>query len=133
CPMSNPMLDAALSYAQRGWWVFPCQERGKLPYGKTTGSHMATRNPTLIRAMWGATCWPNANIALATGARFGPLGPPDAEGRRPQLGMVAFDFDRKPDKVTGEIVDGTTYYFEHEELFPPTCMNMSSNGGFHLI
>lgn len=107
--MSNPMLDAALSYARRGWWVFPCQERGKIPLPDTTGSHMATRNLDIIAGYWARRPY---NIGLATGARFG---------------LVAFDFDVKDGK------DGTAYYFANQELFPDTCTNMTNGGGFHLL
>lgn len=56
------LLDVALSYAQRGWAVFPCT--GKRPRTEH-GVKDATTDADQIRTWW--TTWPNANIGLATG------------------------------------------------------------------
>jgi hypothetical protein len=80
------MLDAALSYAARGWKVFPCRPGGKAPafpnahpegdpgFGRCTGQcgrlghgfHDATTDPAVLREWWRAT--PDRNVAIATGA-----------------------------------------------------------------
>lgn len=109
---ANPLLTAALEYAALGWWIFPLQPRSKDPYWGTTGSLMASKNPDLIRAWW--QCWPTANIALATG---------QARAR-----LLLVDFDVRPDKG----IDATEYYLAHTDLFPPTCINLTSGGGFQL-
>ncbi len=72
--------DAALSYASRGWPVFPCREKDGAPYtdrkGKTTvpkakepytshGVKDATTDPEKIRAWWNR--WPDAAIGLDCG------------------------------------------------------------------
>ena len=79
--MSNPLLDAALTYAQRGWRVFPmhgivgqglcscrlrarCRSPGKHPM-VPGGFKSASSDEQQIRSWWEQ--WPNANIAVATG------------------------------------------------------------------
>jgi hypothetical protein len=59
------LLDIALTYAAKGWQVFPCQPGGKKPI-TTHGLKDATTNRAQITAWWQRE--PNANIALATGA-----------------------------------------------------------------
>lgn len=73
------MLEQALSYAARGWAVFPvhtikngrctclsedCRNAGKHPI-PTNGLNAATHDPEKIRAWWTKT--PTANIGIATG------------------------------------------------------------------
>ncbi len=63
-PGRNPVLDAALGYARRGWPVFPCQPDRKFPATRH-GYLDATTDPGQI------TDWfarhPGRNIAIATG------------------------------------------------------------------
>ena len=71
------MLDAALSYAKRGWRVFPLfgpldpvpkdATPGKSPR-TTHGVKDATTDEAKIQRWWGM--WPTSNIGLATGAEF---------------------------------------------------------------
>jgi hypothetical protein len=63
------MLDTAISYAKRGWKVFPCQPALKIPFAGTHGVQEATDDEAMIRAWW--TRWPTANIALACGKASG--------------------------------------------------------------
>jgi hypothetical protein len=79
----NPRLEAALAYAGRSWFVFPCAwiEGGvcscKDPECESPGKHPltphglldATNDPALVRDFW--TKFPKANIAIATGAKSG--------------------------------------------------------------
>lgn len=77
---TNPLLEAALAYAARGWYVFPVfgdpsdprdkSEPGKkckAPIGAIVrhGSSDATTDPKLIHKWWSRE--PNANIGIATG------------------------------------------------------------------
>ncbi len=57
------MVDAALTYAARGWHVLPCQPRGKTPL-TSRGQDDATIDPRVIRGWWRR--WPTANIGVAT-------------------------------------------------------------------
>lgn len=58
----SEMLDFALGYAARGWYVFPCD--GKIPR-TPHGVKDATRSVDVIAAWWKR--WPDANIAIACG------------------------------------------------------------------
>jgi bifunctional DNA primase/polymerase-like protein/AAA domain-containing protein/primase-like protein len=64
--MSIKIPDAALKYAKRGLPVFPV--RGKLPL-TVHGFKDASTDADQIRDWWSE--WPNANIAIATGAASG--------------------------------------------------------------
>jgi putative DNA primase/helicase len=57
----------AISYARRGWPVFPCRIT-KRPYTQH-GFKDATTDEGQLRSWWGT--WPTAGIGIATGARAG--------------------------------------------------------------
>lgn len=65
-PLENPLLEAAIHYAARGWPVFPCEVRGKRPL-TPHGFKDASTDDDVIRAWWRR--WPRANVAVATGPR----------------------------------------------------------------
>lgn len=82
---SNPLLEATLEYAERGWRVFPlhnptpdgcscgdrdCQSIGKHPR-ITGGLKGATTDAAIIRGWWEQ--WPYANIGIATGLASGTV------------------------------------------------------------
>lgn len=90
---SNPLLQAALEYADRGWAVFPlhsikegrctcgkenCEHPGKHPR-TAHGRNDATTNKAVLREWWKK--WPDANVSLATGADSG--------------GLIVLDVDKK--------------------------------------
>jgi len=81
--MTNSLLDCAIGYAKRGWYVLPihwpingkcscdkaeCQNQGKHPLTQN-GFKDATTDPKVITDWW--TKWPSANIGIATGAVSG--------------------------------------------------------------
>ena len=65
--IQNPFLQAALQYAARGWDVFPCKPRSKVPLIKWKDG--ATQDTVQMHAWWAR--WPEANVAIATGLRSG--------------------------------------------------------------
>jgi len=111
------LLDAALSYAARGWPVFPvhtptegkcscdrhnCDRSGKHPR-TAHGLKDASTDPEQIRAWW--TTWPTANIGLRTGNGLVVVdcdpGRSDTEG-----------FERAlPDTLTVHTGGGGRHYF----------------------
>lgn len=62
---NNTLLEHALIYASKGMLVFPCMPRGKEPL-TNHGFKDATSDHVKIKAWW--TKWPDANVAVATGA-----------------------------------------------------------------
>ncbi len=64
----NPMLEAAMQYAERGRLLLPCKPGGKLPL-TPHGCKDATDAPEQITRWWKQ--YPNANIAFATGTPSG--------------------------------------------------------------
>ncbi len=81
---SLTLSAAAISYAERGWRVFPLKEGQKTPLTRT-GFKVATCDPALIQAWW--EHWPNANIGLATGHTFDVL---DVDGPDGVAALRAF-------------------------------------------
>ncbi len=75
----SALLGAALDYASRGWPVFPCRPREKVP-ATAHGVNDATTDAAQIRAWWARI--PDANIGLACGHG---------------LVVVDFDGDELPD------------------------------------
>jgi len=65
-----PLIDHALQYVSRHWFIFPLKPRSKQPLiSKAQGGrgfHDATTDPKQIEVWWGQC--PDANIGLATGA-----------------------------------------------------------------
>lgn len=72
---STDLLPAALSYAKRGWPVFPLWPGNKTPLTKD-GFKSASVERDVILAWWHQ--WPDANIGIATGVAFDVL---DIDGR----------------------------------------------------
>lgn len=62
---SNALLDAALSYAARGWPVFPLTPGGRVPLAGSRGFKDATVDAAQIRSWWAER--PDANVGIRTG------------------------------------------------------------------
>jgi hypothetical protein len=108
----NKLLDAALSYAARGWKVFPLQVGGKFPLiPKSEGGRGfldATTDETTIRAWWERE--PQANVGIATG---------------PDSNLVVLDFDSK----NGGLVSQDS--LEREYGYFETLGVATGGGGIH--
>ncbi len=118
-------LEQALSYAERGWHVFPVWEikNGVCACGKgstctSPGKHPrtpqglkdASSDPAVIRSWWAT--WPTANVAIATG-------PPH---------LLVIDIDPRKDGESS----WDDWEHEHGQL-PETLTALTSGGGRHLV
>lgn len=118
----SPLLSSALSYAARGWPVFPlyyivngkcscgkysCPQAGKHPCVKEW-DRVASTDPDIIKSWWRR--WPNANIAVKTGN-----------------GLIVVDVDPKHNGAEGL----AALENKHEKL-PPTLLVTTGSQGWHL-
>jgi hypothetical protein len=102
----NNLVEAALSYAGKGYHVFPCKPRSKEPATKH-GFKDATRDQETVRRWWSEN--PNYNIAIATGK---------------ESGLWVLDVD-------GEV--GRESYLKCQSDIPYDTPNVKTpSGGFHL-
>ncbi|KKL85475.1 hypothetical protein LCGC14_1954310, partial [marine sediment metagenome] len=122
----SSLLEAALAYLDRGWSVIPCVPRGKKPLIEWGGDDNRLPTRKQVRSWWEK--WPNANIAIVTGAISGIVvadvdvdrgaKPEDVAGRTPtgfvvQTGGGGWHFyyayppglDRIPNKVGSDGID----------------------------
>lgn len=81
-PASKELHDAALAYAARGWYVFPCAPGEKRPL-TPHGCKDATTDPDQIKTWW--TKWPTANIGIACGPSGLVVIDSDAKNGQPGL------------------------------------------------
>ena len=85
--MASEILNAALSYAAKGWPVIPL--RGKKP-NSLHGVKDATTEPDIITGWWER--WPDANVGIACGAKsFDVI---DIDGQKGENALVAWLNDR---------------------------------------
>lgn len=104
-------LTAALSYAARGWYVFPCHESGeraKSPYSQH-GLNDATTDAETIKTWWRR--WPDAAIGLNCG----------------RSGILAVDLDTK----NGH--DGLTTWAALGIDDAGALISQTPSGGKHII
>lgn len=111
----DPVLDAALGYAQRGHPIFPIKSHAKEPLTKH-GYHDATTDLQQIRAWW--THWPQANIGLACGHSVDVLDVDGPDGRD-SLAKLLAEHGADPAIITtwisstsGREDGGTHYWFK---------------------
>ena len=105
--------ETALSYAARGWLVFPCHpDPGpdhKRPYSKN-GFHDASADPSVITEWWSR--WPQALIGVPTGEA---------------IGAVVLDIDVKRPEANGyDTLDDLGF-----GILPDTPMVHTTSGGLH--
>jgi hypothetical protein len=103
------VCEVALSYAQRGWAVFPCKPQDKTPATRC-GFNDATKNSTKIKRWWYSQ--PEKNLAIATGAISG---------------VVVVDVDPRHDGNKSL----TKLEAENGKL-PETVLARTGGGGRHL-
>ena len=106
------LLEAALTYARRGWAVFPCLPGKKEPAIKT-GFQAATLDEAQIRKWWSRR--PRANIGIATGNTSG---------------FWVLDVDEADEKGGGETLRA------HERrcgALPNTVEQLTPSGGRHML
>jgi hypothetical protein len=101
---SNPMLEAALSYAKRGWHVFPLKPQSKLPLSRSHGHKDASCDEAQIVQWW--MDHPSANVGLACAAS----------------GLVVVDIDPRNGGDIEQLND-----------MPPTAQSFTGGGGQHLF
>lgn len=108
-------LDQALSFASRGFWVFPVKANGNTPV-HVGWQAKATRDETKIRRWWGLH--PDYNVGIFTG-RFGE-----------DQALCVVDIDEKHGKHGGQ----TLIKLELSGAdFPVTLEHATPNQGRHLI
>ena len=109
---TNPLLSAAIRYAERGWPVFPLQPRDKIPFPRTTGFKEATTDRSTILRWWQVI--PDANIGLATGVSFDVFDIDSADSMPHVRDILGQDYRHAgPVVVTGK---GWHLYFQQTGL-----------------
>ncbi|MEH0423885.1 bifunctional DNA primase/polymerase [Streptomyces sp. B21-083] len=130
--MNNPLLNAALAAAERGWYVFPlrpgtkypglhgaerCRQTGDCTHGHLKWEQRASIDPHRIRHCWETSA---GNIALATGPS----------------GLVVVDLDMpKPEDDKGTPDGETSFQALCERAghpVPDTYRVRTPSGGMHL-
>jgi len=116
-PGDTPVVEAALTYAQNGWYVFPLH--GKKPYEflapnvKSHGYKDATTDEETIRAWW--TYHKGATIGLATGSVSGvivlDIDPPEGYYNLKQLQTTYSPLPETRRSRTGN--KGLHFFFEY--------------------
>lgn len=104
----TPLHQAALEYAQRGWFVFPCLPGEKTP-ATQHGHKEASRDPDQINAWWSRQ--PNANIGIAVAPS----------------GLVTLDVD------VAEGKPGAASLREIDSQLTDTLTQVTGRGGLHIV
>lgn len=112
-PTDAELLKAALGYARRGWFVFPCRPDTKLPATRN-GMNDATNDPEKIKEWWGGK-YRGCNIGLHCG-RSG-LAVLDVDTYKPQCEFRIWLGNREIPHtlVQRSSRGGTHYFFEAED------------------
>lgn len=111
-------VDMALSYAERGWHVFPAPAGTKKSHKSAAHSAGrpwgATTDPTEIAADFAR--WPHANVGIVTG---------------PETGLLVIDVDTPEDHSHDGMAELARLIEEHGPL-PETVEAATPTGGRHL-
>ncbi len=133
--VTTTMLDAALSYAAHGWYVFPCRPRDKKPLTEH-GFKDATAEADQIRVWWSKT--PDANIGVDCGRSGLVVVDCDPKnGGTATLDALLAEHGRFPDTVTAISGSGGTHHFfsddQHAKLRPSLGAGVDLQGLGHYI
>ncbi len=112
--MRSPTHAAALEYASRKWFVFPCTPGGKEPLKGTRGHLDASCDPRQIDAWWSAN--PDFNVGIAVAPS----------------GLVVLDVDVGL-KKDGTPKRGRESLAEIEHELAPTLLAVTGRGGMHAV
>lgn len=110
----NAVLQAALSYAARGWFVFPLTAGSKIPLAGSRGHLDATCDEEQIRA-WFADGTANIGVDLE------------------RSGLLVLDVDVATDTKTGERKPGLESLAEIDAHLAPTRMSRTGRGGLQAF
>ncbi|HXH94054.1 MAG TPA: VapE domain-containing protein, partial [Thermoanaerobaculia bacterium] len=132
-PSTNPLLEAALQYAGRGWRVFPlhsvwfksadtpvCTCYKREACGTNAGKHPriaggfkgATTDRATIEEWWAK--WPDANIGIATGNGLTVMDIDGERGRDELLALLAAKLGDFPSTLAARTGNGGHLYFACE-------------------
>lgn len=102
------MLNAALSYADKGWPVFPLKVKAKTPI-MARGYHIATTDTQKIKEWWGR--WPDANIGIpANDNTFCVVDIDPLKGGDESLKGLTEEYGPVPDTLIQVTGSGGTHY-----------------------
>lgn len=105
----NPFVAAALFYAGKGWKVFPCKAKDKIPACRWRDE--GTTDPVKIRKWFSVS--PQPNIGIICGK---------------ESGIVVLDVDQ-----THGGDDSFTALIANHDILPDTPESLTGGGGRHLI
>ncbi len=130
------MLDAAIAYARRGWYIAPVVRGFKHPFIKWATE--SSTDETIIKSWWERN--PDANIAIITGAKSGivVMDIDPRSGGHESLFEKCSEYGKLPDTLTFKTGgNGTHYVFKHPGFKVKTVPNiftgMDSKGDGGLI
>ncbi len=116
----NPFLQAALSYAERGWRVLPVHPRSKKPIMEGWPNR-ATTDPKYLRQCWAKN--PEANVGILTGVTDIPgvyLAVIDVDGDLGEESMLALEGElgKLPDTIESHTGKGRHLLFLTDRPLP---------------
>lgn len=105
----NPLLEAALRYADRGWPVFSLAPGTKVPMAGSRGYKDASTDAEQIAAWWAQT--PSANVGVATGGPGPTVLDLDCKNGLDGVAAMARLGDPGPCPVAGTPSDGMHLFY----------------------
>lgn len=118
----STLLDAALSMAERGWYVFPCLPGRKQPALRVNWQEIATTNPTRLRTWWRRTPY---NIGIACGPSGLVVIDLDSADHGTATATANYDTPNGRDNLTSLCI-------EHGDASAFDTMIVHTPSGYHL-